>query len=67
MPRCTRSMSLDYKSGIVNELFNAGIIYLPTKISIFDSNPRVDDGMYTDYNIHPWVFKYLKEHPEILS
>jgi hypothetical protein len=64
----TRSMSLDFKDGTVNELMNAGIIYLPTNISIFKNNPRVDDdGMYTAYNIQPWVFKYLKEHPELLS
>lgn len=57
----TRTLSLDYKDGVVNELMNAGIIYLPTAISIFD------DEMYTDYNIQAWVFKYLNEHPELLS
>ena len=63
----TRSLSLDFQDGALNELMNAGIIYLPTNISIFKRRPRVDDGLYTDYNIQTWVFKYLKEHRELLS
>ncbi|MCL4559869.1 MAG: superinfection exclusion B family protein [Chloroflexi bacterium] len=63
----TRTRSLDYRDGTVGELMNAGIVYLPTNISFFERYPRVDDGMYTDFNIQPWVFKYLKAHPEILA
>ena len=63
----TRSVQLDYTDGAVNELVNAGIIYLPTEISIFQRRPRADNGLYTSYNIHPWVYEYLKEHPEMLS
>ncbi|MCJ7583798.1 MAG: superinfection exclusion B family protein [Anaerolineales bacterium] len=63
----TRSLRLDYKDGTVNELMIAGILYLPSNISLFDTNPRVDDGWYTDYNIQPKVYKYLQEHPELLS
>lgn len=62
----TRSMSLDYSDGTVTELMNARIIYLPSNIRFFNSFPRKLGGMYTDFNIQPWVFKYLKEHPEIL-
>ena len=57
----TRSMTLDFSDGTVKELANAGLIYLPSNLTLFQ------DEWYTDYNIQPWVFKYLKEHPEILE
>jgi Super-infection exclusion protein B len=56
----TRSRSLDFNDGVVKELVNTGIIYLPGRYS------RLSIGWRTDYLIMPWVFTYLKEHPEIL-
>ena len=61
----TRSMQLDYQDGEVNELINAQFIYLPGNSAFFDRH-RVD-GMYTDFNLHPWVYKYLKNHSELLD
>lgn len=63
----TRSYSLNYEDGSVTELMNAGIIYLPTSISIFKRFPRQGNGLYTDFNIQPWVFKYLKDHLELIN
>jgi hypothetical protein len=63
----TRSLSLDYKDGSVHELEIANIIYLPSDLSFFDIKPRVDNGFYTEYNIQPKIYKYLKEHPELLA
>jgi hypothetical protein len=61
----TRSQSLNCADGEVNELKNAGIIYLPTNITFFDRYRL--DGMYADFNIQPWVWDYLKKHPETLK
>lgn len=46
-------------SGIVNELVVLGIIYRSSNFA-----DTVDEW---SYNIQPWVWEYLHQHPELVS
>lgn len=60
--RQTRSIHLDLSSGIVNGLVAESIIYRSSNLS----NPRAGLTAFA-YNIQPWAWDYLNEHPELLD
>jgi hypothetical protein len=55
----TRTQYLDMGSGIVNELDLSGIIYRSSIVA-----DAVDSW---SYNIQPWAWEYLNQHPELVS
>ena len=54
----TLSQPLDIKSGVVNSLVSAGIIYRASSV-----------GNFTDFEfvIQPWAWTYLNENPKLLD
>lgn len=61
----TRTVQLNYEDGDVRELVNAQILYLPGNLTFFDRYKL--DGMYTDFNLYPVVYKLIKKYPEKLD
>ena len=57
--RQTRSLNLDVTSGIVNGLEQETIIYQASSIGHLMSGFA--------YNIQPWAWDYLNEHPRLLG
>jgi hypothetical protein len=55
----TRSVTLSYTDGLTQGLVHAGIIYRASNLS--------QGGTRFAYNIQPWAWDYLREHPEILN
>jgi Super-infection exclusion protein B len=55
----TRTQSLDPQNGVVGSLTFEHIIYAATEV-------RPAFG-YWAYNIQPWAWAYLNEHPELLE
>jgi hypothetical protein len=53
----TKTQELDIRSGVVNELENDFIIYRASNIGHL--------GGWA-YNIQPWAWDYLNEHPELI-
>ena len=53
----TRTQYLSIENGVVIELESLGIIYRSSNIGDIES---------WSYNIQPWAWKYLNEHPELL-
>lgn len=54
----TRTFRFSIDKGEIVEIEAAGILYKPTGL--------IDLGQYCEYNINPWVWDYLKQHPELL-
>lgn len=54
----TRTTTLDYTNGVTQRLAHAGIIYRASNLS--------QGGTRFAYNIQPWAWNYLRDHPELL-
>lgn len=55
----TRTQKLHMQDGTVSGLYNEGFLFLPVKIAI-----RFD---LFAFNIQPWVWDYLTDHPECIQ
>lgn len=55
----TRTQTLDYTNGTVNELERYLIIYRTSILS--------QGGVYFSYNIQPWAWEYLNKHSKLLE
>jgi Super-infection exclusion protein B len=55
----TKSLQLQITSGVAGGLEAAGIIYRSSSVG------RMGSGFA--YNIQPWAWEYLREHPELLA
>lgn len=62
----TRSAILDYSDGEVLELLNNRIISIPTRTPLWYSRESASD-FDTAVNLSPWVYQYLKQHPNVLK
>jgi len=49
----TQTQNLDYKNGVTSGLVRKGILYRASNIGTI--------YCHFDYNIYPWIFKYLKK------
>lgn len=55
----TQTRTLDFTDGVVAGLVSKRVIYRATSASFL--------GPHFAYNIYPWAWKYLREHPELLD
>lgn len=59
--RKTRSLYLNFASGVVNGLVNESVIYRSSNVS----NPEYGRMAFA-YNIQPWAWEYLNDHRDLL-
>ena len=57
----TRTRNLSMEDGVVTGLESSLVLYKATGLL------RAGRDMTTDYNLHPWAWEYLREHPELIE
>lgn len=59
--RGTKTLHLPFNHGVIQGLVHSGVLYRATNAS----NPNYGATAFA-YNLQPWAWKYLREHPEML-